>query len=70
MAQSVITMQSGNKVTVNHQFGTVRRNLNEAAQRIADDKTGKTEAFAEFNTDSGRVSFNPLLVETYAEIKE
>jgi len=69
MARSTIKMKDGEQLTVQHQFGTVRRNLNDAAIRAADEKSGKVEAFAEFNTDEGRVGVNPSEVSIYREIK-
>lgn len=66
MATCLVKTKSGDSITVNHQFGTVRRNLNAAALKQGDDPS----AFAEFNTDSGRVGVNPAEVESYSEVKE
>jgi hypothetical protein len=60
MATTQINLSGGGKHVVKHQFGTVRRLLNDAATRKANEKTGDVAAFAEFRTDQGqRILVNP-----------
>jgi len=70
MAVSELTLVNGSTVQVKHQFGTVRRLLNEAALRSADDK-GNVVAFAEFHTPEGqRRLVNPAHVIDAAQLKD
>lgn len=68
MAQVRVLRTHGDPVVVNHQFGTVKRQLAAAELRVADED-GKVEVFAHFNTDNGRVGINPRHVVDYTEIK-
>ena len=67
MASCRIKLDDGETVNVSHQFGTVRRKLDLAATRAADDK-GQVTAFAEFHADTGRVLVNPDKVVTVAQV--
>lgn len=68
-----LKFKDGSEVVVHHQFGTVRRLLNESVAGEKTNKDGEKEpvgAFAEFHTEAGRVLVNPDAVASATLLKD